>query len=189
MKCARSNHKEEQTRNAGVHERCLQAVVGLTRAFRHAVAPSQKIPRDAGVVERRQRQVAEFLLNARNDFQIVGLRARLQAAKILARLVIRDDGKERAAVRLAARRNCDQPALRWAPQKPIDAPGDDAGGRPRPRMYQRSRAAASPPTRPSVVADRPATSPGLELILCRTDRHEWRVVFRKGIRRDDGEPG
>src|SRR5262249_34625699 len=30
MKCARSNHKEEQMRNAGVHERCLQPAERLS---------------------------------------------------------------------------------------------------------------------------------------------------------------
>src|SRR5215831_10751631 len=30
MKCAQSNHKEEQMRNAGVHERCLQAAERLS---------------------------------------------------------------------------------------------------------------------------------------------------------------
>jgi hypothetical protein len=46
MKCARSNHKEEQMRNAGVHERCLQPAERLSSIFGRRSRLSPKVQRN-----------------------------------------------------------------------------------------------------------------------------------------------
>jgi hypothetical protein len=46
MKCARSNHKEKQMRNAGVHKRCLQPAERLSSIFGRRSRLSPKVQRN-----------------------------------------------------------------------------------------------------------------------------------------------